>query len=230
MHFYARLHPLQRVMPVFAVMAAFSAHSQHAMLYAVLKPIPLLLLLACVWQLSDRRRYPHATWLLLAGLALSLQGDIWLLRTEGFLPGLASFWLAHACYIGLFRRDRPWQGHVWAIATLGSGLAAGTAYFYLWNNGLPPSMRLPVLAYVTVIGLMSAYALARAGTLRTPAAWSVAAGAVSFLVSDTFLAINKFVHPVPAAQLWILGTYYLAQWLIVYGMLPTLRSTPRHAP
>jgi alkylglycerol monooxygenase len=47
----------------------------------------------------------------------------------------------------------------------------------------------------------------------------VALGAGFFMLSDTLLAINKFVLPLPMPQVWVLSTYYAAQVLIVAGML-----------
>lgn len=218
-----RLHPLQWAMPLFAVLAAFSGHYGYDTAFAVLKPIPLILMLVCVWRIADRRRHTPASWLMLVGLGLSLQGDVWLLLDSGFIAGLSSFWLAHACYILLFRRDQPWRRYTWRVAAVITGCAGAFLVIGLWHNGLPHSMRMPVLAYTAVIVCMASHALARAATLRTHAAYCVAAGAVIFMLSDAILAVNKFTQPVPAAQLWILGTYYLAQWLIVYGMLPTLQ-------
>lgn len=222
-----RLHPLQWVMPVFAMLAAFSGHHDFDTAFALLKPIPVVLLLVCVWQVADRRRHAPATWLLLVGLGLSLQGDVWLLLDSGFIAGLSSFWLAHACYILLFRRDQPWRRHIWPVASCITGCATGALVIYLWHNGLPNSMRLPAVAYAAIIVYMASHALARAATLRTPSAYCVAAGAVVFMFSDAVLAVNRFTHPIHSAQLWILGSYYLAQWLIVYGMLPTLQPSSK---
>lgn len=223
----SHLHPLQWVMPAFAIAAALAAYAEHTVAYALLKPIPLLLLLACVWLVADRQRRAKPTWLLLAGLAFSMQGDVWLLLEQGFIPGLASFWLAHACYIALFRQDAPWRRNPLALLLC---VGAGTGlYAYLATHGLPVSLRLPVAAYATVIALMAAQALGRASSQHSRAARTVAWGALFFMFSDTVLAINKFVQPVPAAQLWILGSYYLAQWLIVYGMLQALRRADEPA-
>jgi uncharacterized membrane protein YhhN len=44
-------------------------------------------------------------------------------------------------------------------------------------------------------------------------------GAGFFMLSDTLLALNKFVTPLPLAPLWVLATYYAAQVLIVRGLL-----------
>jgi alkylglycerol monooxygenase len=89
----------------------------------------------------------------------------------------------------------------------------------LWTGGLPAALRLPVAAYVVVIALMAAQAIGRARTLGGTPAWTVAAGAALFMVSDSLLAINRFVTPLPLAQLGVLGTYYAAQCLIVGGWL-----------
>ncbi len=53
------------------------------------------------------------------------------------------------------------------------------------------------------------------------AARCVAYGALLFMLSDTLLAVDRFVHPLAWAGLGVLGTYYAAQWLIVHGMLQT---------
>jgi uncharacterized membrane protein YhhN len=58
-------------------------------------------------------------------------------------------------------------------------------------------------------------------TLRhivSKAAWnSLFSGALLFVMSDSLLAINKFVHPIPEAGFLIMSTYILAQYFIVQG-------------
>jgi alkylglycerol monooxygenase len=96
-------------------------------------------------------------------------------------------------------------------------------YAFLWQGGLPPALRAPVAAYVVVIALMAAQAIGRATVLRERAAIGVAVGAGFFMLSDSLLAINKFVTPLPMAQVWVLGTYYAAQLLIVHHLRPGAR-------
>lgn len=74
-------------------------------------------------------------------------------------------------------------------------------------------------AYVLVIALMAAQAIGRATVRRGRSAFAVALGAGFFMLSDTLLAINRFVSPLPMSQVWVLSTYYAAQVLIVAGML-----------
>jgi uncharacterized membrane protein YhhN len=102
---------------------------------------------------------------------------------------------------------------------------------FLWLGGLPAGLRLPVAVYVVAIALMAAQAIGRAVVLRDARAVAVAVGACVFMLSDTLLAINRFVLPLPLAQFWVLATYYLAQVLIVANARPaqTEESPPAWA-
>lgn len=218
---FGSVQPLQWAMAVCGALAMLSSHWGFFSLYAVLKPLTMVLAMVCVWQEADRLAQPTGTWLLLAGLGLSLVGDVCLLVPEGFIPGLLAFLLAHMAYITLFGRDAPWIAHKPAALVV---LAVGaTTYAYLWTHGLPTGLRIPVGVYVLVIALMASQAIGRAAFLRTPGARWVAWGAVSFMASDTILAVDKFVQPLPGVAFGVLGSYYVAQWLIVHGMLQVLR-------
>ncbi len=173
-----------------------------------------------------------------AALAGSLAGDVFLMLPGLFIPGLVSFLVAHLFYVVLFKVGLQWFPHRGALAvTLGVGTAM---YAFLWVGGLPPALRLPVAAYVLVIALMAAQAIGRATVLRDAPSRMVAAGAVFFMLSDSLLATNRFVSPLPMAQVWVLATYYAAQALIVGGWLarpdapmpnaPPRTQPPQHAP
>jgi len=77
---------------------------------------------------------------------------------------------------------------------------------------------------VTVIALMAAQAIGRAGALGDRAARQVALGAGFFMLSDSLLATHRFVQPLPLAQVGVLATYYTAQAFIVHGMVQALRQ------
>jgi len=51
------------------------------------------------------------------------------------------------------------------------------------------------------------------------AAWYYLAGATSFVVSDSLLAVNKFYQPFAYAGVFIMLTYCAAQYLIVRGYI-----------
>lgn len=167
--------------------------------------------------------------LLLAAIVFSLGGDVFLMldghfSSSLFIPGLVSFLLAHVCYIVLFGADARWFSH--RPSLLLCAVTGCAMYAFLWANGLPTALRLPVAAYVAIIALMAAQACSRHHQLRKPASLLVALGSGLFMLSDSLLAINRFVQPLPWSAIGVLSTYYLAQALIVHGMVPTLRTGP----
>ena len=160
--------------------------------------------------------------LLAAALAGSLAGDVFLMFGGFFIPGLVSFLVAHLFYVALFKHGQRWFPHRGALAaTLSIGAAM---YAFLWTGGLPAALRGPVAAYVLVIALMAAQAIGRASVLRDGPSMLVAMGAGFFMLSDSLLATNRFVQPLPMAQAGVLATYYAAQALIVAGVLRGARA------
>jgi uncharacterized membrane protein YhhN len=190
-----------------------------AELHRIFKPLAMLVAMGVVLH----ARPPGMRWLL-AALAASLAGDVFLMLQGYFIPGLVAFLLAHLAYIALFRQGVGWLPSRRAlVAVTGVALAM---YGVLWFGGLPTGLRAPVAAYVVAIALMAAQAIGRATVLRDGPSVLVAAGAVCFMLSDTLLAINRFVTPLPMPQVWVLGTYYAAQCLIVGGLLRQRPAAP----
>jgi len=208
-----------------AATAATGAWNWHL----AFKPAALVFTIVFVatnaYAASARGHFDYKSWgLLLLGLACSLAGDVALMLPDRFIPGLVSFLLAHLAYIALLRRGVRWFAHRGALAgTVGVGSAM---YAWLWQGGLPAELRIPVAVYVLVIALMAAQAIGRATELRTGAARTVALGACIFMASDSVLALDRFVQPVPLAILWVLATYYAAQFCIAHGMVRGLRDRP----
>ncbi|OGA98307.1 MAG: hypothetical protein A3E25_11105 [Burkholderiales bacterium RIFCSPHIGHO2_12_FULL_69_20] len=182
--------------------------------YALLKPLTTVLVIAHAWrrgQPGDTRRRA-----LLAGLVLSLLGDVALLwPQQGFLPGLVAFLLAHLAYLYAFTRGVRFGA--WPLAFVGYALLAAGVLTLLWP-GVPPGLRAPVVAYVLCLAAMAA---------QTASAWHAgrtgvvaALGGALFLTSDALLATNRFHTPLPLATLWVLATYWAAQWLIASALPP----------
>ena len=187
--------------------------------YLLAKPLALLVLMFAAWQASAGMN--GRAWLL-AALALSFSGDVLLMGEGLFVYGLAAFLLAHLSYIQLFRKDAPWLHSRRALAVCIS--VAAVVFVGLDQNGLPSELRVPVAAYVLVIATMAAQAWGRAKQLGSAASLWVALGSSVFMLSDTLLALDKFVSPLPYAGLWVLATYYVAQGLIVRGVSRTFKG------
>ncbi len=169
-------------------------------------------------DLVDRR------WWFVAALASSLLGDVLLmLPRDLFVPGLAAFLVGHLCYIGgLLQPPSPPGTPPFAFSTAGLLVAAvlvsaaaaapATAIFRALVRDGHRSLVGPVAVYLVAIGTMAVLAC----NVGVPAA---AAGALLFVVSDTLLALDRFVRPVRHGATAVHVTYHLAQGLLVLSLL-----------
>lgn len=190
----------------------------------VAKPLATIGVIA--WAASRGAREPRLRRWVLIGLVLSLAGDVALLwPKEGFLPGLIAFLFAHLAYIvGFSGVQRFGARRLPFVAYAG---IAGAILAVLWP-GVPAPLRVPVVLYVVCLASMAAQAavlwLAERGTADEPRWRLVAIGGAFFVASDALLATNKFAGQLPLAPLWILSTYWLAQWLIATSCGPGPRD------
>jgi len=207
--------------------AALSTVSALGLLdgYLVFKPLTMAIAIIFVAsRAQSTRASTRFNALLLGALVFSLGGDVFLMLSGNyFIPGLASFLVAHGFYIALFRQGQAWFPAKRALLAV---FAVGAVmYGIVWGGLNDPVLKIAVAAYVTVISLMASQAIGRAAVLGDTAAWRVALGACIFMVSDSLIAINKFVTPVELSSLWILATYYAAQVLIVHNAEPVASTT-----
>jgi len=173
------------------------------------KPTTTLLVLAIALLPAERvsARYRAGV---AAGLCFSLAGDVALmLPGDRFVLGLASFLIAHLCYLAAFTDG---VGLLLKPVAALYALMAGAVITPLWP-GLG-SLRGPVLVYMAVITMMAAQAAGRWLTLRSAGARLAAMGAALFVVSDATLAIDRFGEGFAAASLVVMTTYIAAQLLI----------------
>ena len=217
-----RITPLQCAYVQFAATATAASACGWSDVYFLAKPIALLLLMLVAWS-ADHMPEKAQTWLVRA-LGLSWVGDVLLLYPGMFIPGLLAFLVAHSCYWWLLTRDAPARPQFKPV--LCCALAGLAVYAGLFFNGLPANMRVPVAAYVLVLVAMASQAWGRYIHRNDPGSAWVAAGATLFMVSGTLLAIDRFVSPLPYAGLWVLSTYYVAQALIVAGVLRSMQLPP----
>lgn len=174
------------------------------------KPLTMVLIILTALQpkhtVSSFYRYA-----ILCGLLFSLAGDIFLmLPTDRFIAGLVSFLLAHLCYIAAFTFEGAHAPNfLYAMPFLMYGVVMVRI---LWP-GLA-NMKAPVMVYMLVIIAMAWQALNRwTGTAEQGSALAFA-GALLFVASDSLLAVNRFKKRIRGAQLYIMSTYFMAQWLI----------------
>jgi alkenylglycerophosphocholine hydrolase len=175
----------------------------------VVKGIPVL----CLIVISLRNFRGGRRILVLLALLFCLAGDILLDldRSANFKPALAAFLLGHIFYIVVFvgkirfeKRRLPWL----IIATVYIGLIA----FIL--RTMSPEFVLPVYAYMVVIGAMWFVSY-----LMDNFSIMISLGAMIFVLSDTIIAVNKFLKPLPYSTIFNIGFYFTAQILIIIGLI-----------
>jgi uncharacterized membrane protein YhhN len=164
---------------------------------------------------------------ILAALVFSCLGDSFLMYEAKnqlyFLAGLVSFFLAHAAYIFSYAQHRLEESHsplagVHRLRLAFPVVLAGTGLVLILYPALGP-LRIPVILYATVLVWMVLQALFRYGYTTPESFWLVFAGALLFMISDSILAIDKFLTSVTEAGMLIMITYIAAQVLIVEGLL-----------
>lgn len=177
----------------------------------LVKTVPIWLLLGlAVW----RARLHAGGLFLILGLFLGSCGDFVLSAPwiqGNFLIGLAFFFVGHLFYaMAFFRSFRYRLSRLILIVLVAIGMAGLIAVIYPHLHG---DLTVPVLAYIAVIFLMNF-----AAAFRSSVFLGVFAGAVVFLVSDSLIALSRFVQ----MDIWepsIMITYYMAQFLIVMGSI-----------
>jgi uncharacterized membrane protein YhhN len=173
----------------------------------VSKPVASLAFVLLGWSRYEPG-HPYSAWVLLA-LLLCFTGDLLLMLRRGFLPGLASFLLGHLAYVLAFSAlllPRSWPA-VWALLPLVVSTVAAA-----WVSPHLGRLRVPVLAYITVITVMVWGAVAVTAAGRGP--WFLAAGAILFYLSDLAVARDRLVTKTFGSRTWGLPAYYLGQFLL----------------
>ena len=161
----------------------------------------------------------------LFALTFSWIGDVLLIFTNNnqwfFISGLLSFLTAHIFYIILFSKlgtsksykNNPlfWIGIILTVFYLKSILE-------MLLPVLGP-LKIPVSFYAFTISVMLGFAWRGFISWNNNARFYILFGAIAFIASDSFLAINKFQEPINNVAILIMSTYLAAQFGIVYGVI-----------
>lgn len=161
---------------------------------------------------------------MIVALVFSWMGDTLLMFPKLFLYGLGAFLMAHICYIVAFKvsQQQPFKvGRVNFIRLffLNFPIYLFAAFVYFYIRGGLGEMKIPVIAYLIIIVMMATTARERFKNTNVISFWQVMIGASFFLVSDGILAINMFYQSFTESGVLVMGTYVIAQFLIVRGIL-----------
>jgi uncharacterized membrane protein YhhN len=194
------------------------------LLHQICKPLLMVSLMIYFWSESDERKDEKWVKYVTLALAFSWIGDIMLMFTHMsfmlFLAGLSSFLFAHFIFIITYIRATRHNKlaikfSVIPILMLG--------YFVLLGTLIVPYVasiiQVPIAVYGLVLLLMASAAWYRKGETSHLSFQWVFIGALMFIISDSLLAINRFSETLPFANIAVMVTYIVAQWLIVKGLL-----------
>lgn len=166
---------------------------------------------------------PHSNsgyyYLLLIGLFFCLGGDIFLALPQErmFLLGLVSFLLGHVFYVlGFFYIADLNQ---WALIGAVTSLIVSGVVF-TWLRPHLGTMLGPVIVYIIVITVMVVGAWTIFGDSRFSLSgrFLVFIGALSFYISDIFVARDRFLKSEFGNRLLGLPLYYLGQFLLAFSV------------
>lgn len=204
-----------------------------------LKPLLMPVLMWWVWIEGRKVVGIRDIRLIYGALFFSWLGDLFLMIPGDsfifFLAGLVSFLLAHLTYILWFSsRVRGQIGFlqrqpVWILPVV----LFYTGFMGVLLPHMEGSLKVAVMVYGLVIcGMMLSVAHTR-GIPGNTSFWMLFVGGVSFVLSDSLLALNKFTPVGELAAIFpglVMVTYILAQGLLTGGMIQVRESTEVRMP
>ncbi len=195
-----------------AVLAIWGEYKPTRTQVYIFKPLTTILIIGiALLGVSPNTLYKT---LIIIGLVFCLGGDMFLmLPAKYFIMGLVSFLIGHIFYIAAFATDGGLALSWWLLPLIVYG-----AIMYRILHPHLGKMRGPVIVYLLVILTMAWQALTRWSALQTTSAVLAAVGALTFVVSDSALALDRFREKFRSARVIVLTTYWLAQWLIALSV------------
>lgn len=190
------------------------------------KPLIMGLLLWYSWQQYRITGFSALSRWLMIGMVFALLGDVFLMIREVdlFAPGLGAFLIMQLCYSRAFWLSIRRNGQNSTLRSQWKWAIPFVLYLVIFLVVLRPAfvqnpaltvLWWPVVIYALCLNTMGLLAVLRLGTVAY--SW-VVAGALLFILSDSLIAIDKFLTPVPGATWLIMSTYAAAQYLIIVGM------------
>ena len=189
----------------------------------VLKLLPIIILLHfSLKRTFETKERIHK--LFIVGLAFSALGDFFLGYdpVNRFVLGLGSFLVAHIFYIFSLKPLLPIAGVIKRLPIIVLYCLYGVCMFSLIYAGLG-DLFIPVFVYMAILLLMGITTLLSQKSNK----WLLIGG-ISFILSDSFIGLDKFYQEIPFASFFIMSTYYFAQFSLVKGLFQTVPTlTPK---
>lgn len=187
-------------------------HYQIGVLFT--KPLIMILIMLFYYTQTQNHRNLQDK-LMLVAFFFSLLGDTFLMFSgeKYFMFGLGSFLITHLFYIFVFTRNWLKTNKLYRF----SMILFSIIMLLILKNNITNSLLIPIIVYMFTITLM---AISAAERNTNPESYRlVLLGAILFVLSDSLIALNEFVNPIPFSTILIMGTYIFAQYFICIGFL-----------
>jgi uncharacterized membrane protein YhhN len=165
--------------------------------------------------------------LIIAALTFSWLGDVVLLVEKQyswlFAFGLASFLVAHICYVVYFWQMRKinLKGAKMNFIVVFAVLVYSLTFYCILFPHIGV-LKIPILMYITVISLMLILSLNAFDLKSQPFGRICVAGTSLFALSDSVLATNRFLLSIKFGSSLVMLFYATSQLLITEGALRNL--------
>lgn len=159
------------------------------------------------------------------GICFSLLGDIFLmLPRKQFMTGLVFFLLAHIFYIVGITSFNPQLNLAAILLLLAISITSYEIYYLITSRKVyfvKRRLKIPILIYTIAISMMlfSAMLSLTSNTWFFVPASMVSLGAYLFYISDSIIAVNRYVPGMHPGRMFSMMTYHLGQSLIILGVV-----------
>lgn len=209
---------------ILSIIEIFGEFKDNNKIIYALKPLlmPMLIFFYIFGVIEATGAIFNINWLIIVALLGGMLGDIFLMlknEEKWFLFGMIAFLINQIFYIIAFFLSTDYAAfNPWVLFLLGPTflILVFAVPRFLNKSG---DMKMPVLVYMAAILLMHIAALIRLSTIQNLASILIFIGSISFIFSDSGIAVNKWAGEFTNARLIIMTTYLMAQFYITLGVL-----------
>ncbi len=209
---------------IFIIIEVFGEYKDNDKIIYITKPLLMpMLILFYIFGVIDISSITNVDWLIVVALIGGCAGDIFLMlknEEKWFLFGMGAFLINQIFYILAFFFS------ITDYTTFNPGglFLLGPAILILIFTvprflNKTEDMKIPVLVYMGAILLMHIAALVRLSTIQGLASILIYVGSISFIFSDSSIAVDKWAGEFTNARFIIMTTYVMAQFYITLGAL-----------
>lgn len=192
-----------------------------------------MLLLILWYGFGSAMQKTKINWFFIVALVFALLGDIFRMPLfDNFILGLVFFLFSHFVYSILFLWESRGQiirniNDSWLFLLIVFLILASVLISLLppliINNQAVFLVALPTLIIALYLLVLSTNVYSSVN--NTIYGRYVMLGGLFFIFSDSVLAINRFSLDVRLSSVWVLSSYVIAQWFLVYGYMNSKRDS-----